>query len=164
MSSRIAILLAAFSLALTACLGDSVVDNISTELTVTTPGPPGTPLEIRKRFRFSHDPRDARGVYFSDGWLRILAPVGGDLSFLQRVEVYVVHPEDGPVLVASGDGFQPGDRTADFDIVYEEDLRPFASDDSRVTFSFMIESAAWSRPYPEGGFTVLASAEIEIDI
>ncbi len=150
--------------AFTGCLGDLIVDDISTELTITTPGPPGVPLEIRKRFRFSHDPSEARGVYFSDGRLQILSPVDGDLSFIGRLEIYAVHPIDGPVLVAVGEGYGPDDRISPLEIVYEDDLRSFASDDSRIVFSFLIETSGWSRPFPEGGFTILAHASIEIDI
>lgn len=146
------------------CIGESIYDDISTELTVTTPGAPGQTLEIRKRFRFSHDPNEARGVYFREARLQILSPVDGNLAFVHRVEVYAVHPEGEPVLVAVGEGYGPDDRVAPLEIVYEEDLRTFAGDDSRVAFSFILEPSGWGRPFPEGGFTVLAAASIEIDI
>lgn len=155
-------LLALFSTS--ACVGESIVDDISTELTITEPGSPGTRLEIRKRFRFSHDPALARGVYFEEARLQVIEPFDVDLSVIHRVEVFAIHPVDGPVLVAVGDGFEPGENFALAEIVYEEDLREFAGDDSRITFSFFLEASAWARPFPAEGVTLLAAASIGIDI
>lgn len=152
------------ALACTSCVAESIVDDISTELTVTEPGPPGTRLEIRKRFRFSHDPALARGVYFEGARLQVIEPFDRDLSAIQRIEVFAIHPTDGPVLVAVAGGFQPGDRFADAEVVYADDMREFAGDDSRITFSFFMEPSTWAFPYPEDGITILAAASIGIDI
>lgn len=162
--NRVLIWVALFAFASVSCVGESIVDDISTELTITEPGPPGTRLEIRKRFRFSHDPALARGVYFESARLQVIEPFDLDLSVVQRVEVYAIHPVDGPVLVAVGEGFEPGDRFGEAEIVYTEDLRSFAGDDSRITFSFFMEPSSWAYPFPEGGVTLLAAASIGIDI
>lgn len=154
----------ALSLALASCVSESINDDISTELTISSPGAPGQWLEIRKRFRFSHDPAQARGVYFDSARLQILAPVDADLSFISRLHVYAIHPDGGSVLVATAEGLTPGTRVAAFDIVYDDDLREFAGDDSRIAFSFRIEPSVWVRPYPPEGFTVLAVASIDIEI
>ncbi|MCB9506052.1 MAG: hypothetical protein H6700_08625 [Myxococcales bacterium] len=148
------------------CIGDSVSDEISTEVTIDLATSPGQIVEVRKRFRFSHDPRDARGVYFSDARLQLLSPVDADLSYLHRVDVLVVDPAspEVSVLVGRAEGFLPGDRVVPFDVIYTDDLRRFASDDSRVTFSFALETNTWSGGLPEGGLTVAATATIQIDI
>lgn len=146
------------------CLADSIFDEISTELTITNVGEPGAVIEIRKRFRFSYDPMSARGVYFRDGTVQVLDPADRDLSWIHSIEIYAIDAEGSLTLVASGDGFRPGDRLARLQIDYEGDLRGFALDDSRVMFSFVVRPAAWSRPFPDGGVTVLTGASIEIDI
>ncbi len=158
------IALIVLSFTASACVGESIVDDISTELTITDPGPPGTRLEIRKRFRFSHDPALARGVFFEEARLQVIEPFDVDLSVIHRVEVFAIHPVDGPVLVAVGDGFEPGENFAFAEIVYDDDLREFAGDDSRITFSFFLEASAWARPFPVDGVTLLAAASIGIDI
>lgn len=160
--SRLLVLLLAVACA--SCVGESIVDDISTELTITDPGPPGTRLEIRKRFRFSHDPALARGVYFESARLQVIEPFDRDLASIQRVEVFAVHPTEGPILVAVADGFEPGDRFGDAEIIFTDDMRSFAGDDSRITFSFFMEPNTWAYPYPEEGITILVAASIGIDI
>ncbi len=146
------------------CVNESIIDDISTELTVTRPGAPGQALEIRKRFRFSHDPADARAIFLSETRLQILAPAGEDLSFIHRLDVYVVDPREGNVLVAVGEGFTPGDRIVEIDVVYHDDLKGFAQEDSRIMFLFAIVPNTWHRPFPDGGITVLAKASLTIEI
>jgi hypothetical protein len=164
------ILSAALLGVLAGCMSDSVFDEITTELTVFNPGAPGGEIEIRKRFRFTHDPMDARGVFFREAYIQVLVPTDSSLDWIGQIDVYVIEPGDAdnpdgvPTLVATGSGFGPDARVADLEIVHVGDLRPFAGDDARVMFSFVIRPTVWGRPFPEGGVTVSSTAVIEIDI
>ena len=79
-------------------------------------------------------------------------------------DVYVVDPREGNVLVAVGEGFTPGDRIVEIDVVYHDDLKGFAQEDSRIMFLFAIVPNTWHRPFPDGGITVLAKASLTIEI
>ena len=162
---RLLVALALVSLtSLTSCVGELVADQISTEVSLSSAGQPGEVVEVRKRFRFSHDPRDARGVYFTRGRVAILSPSAADLRYLHRVEILVVDPAtEEEVVVATAEDIAPGDRVVPLFIDFPDDLRPFASDDSRVTFVFRLQGNAWA-PLPAEGLTFLASATIEIDL
>lgn len=158
----VAAFLAAFACLAGGCFTSDVVDDITTEITVETLGEPGEVVEIRKRFRFTYDPADARGLYLRDTDLFVLEPAGADLGFVHRLSVYVEAEDESRTLVASGGGYEPGQSSGELVIEYEEDLRGFARDDSRVVFVFVLEPSAWARPLPPGGITVLALASIEI--
>jgi hypothetical protein len=148
----------------TGCFTTQLIDDISTEIRVTELGEPGEAIEIRKRFRFTYDPADAAGLYLVDTDLYVLDPAGQDLTFIHRLSIYVEEEDGSRTLVASGDGYAPGVRTTELRVEFEEDLRRFARDDSRVVFVFVLEPSAWARPLPPGGIVVLALASIEIQL
>jgi hypothetical protein len=157
-----ALIIASIALLTPACFTTELVDDISTEIRVTELGEPGEAVEIRKRFRFTYDPADAAGLYLVDTDLYVLDPAGQDLSFIHRISIYVEEEDESRTLVATGEGYAPGERTTELKIEFEDDLRRFARDDSRVVFVFVIEPSAWARPLPPGGIVVLALASIEI--
>lgn len=146
----------------TGCFTSDLIDDITTEIVVEALGEPGEPIEIRKRFRFTYDPADARGLYLVDTDLYVLEPAGADLGFVHRLSVYVEDDNGDRTLVASGSGYEAGQSSGELTIEFDEDLRRFAREDSRVVFVFVLEPSAWARPLPAGGITVLALASIEI--
>ena len=90
---------------LAACFETDIVDDISTELTFVEVGEPGEAYEVRKRFRFTHDPAEAAGLYLFDSLLGILEPVDADLSFIHQLNVYVVDALEQRTLVGVAQGF-----------------------------------------------------------
>jgi len=145
------------------CLENEIVDDISTEITVTAIGPPGEEYDVRKRFRFSRSPEEAASTTLDGATLLIVSPEGTDLSFLHRITVWAEVPEsDELVLLAEGEGFEPGDRFSTLEIVYTDDLAPLISSDARATLIFRVQPNQWYRPYPEGGITILAGASVVI--
>ena len=156
-------LLVLTSVALTGCLENEIVDDISTEITVTALGPPGEEYDVRKRFRFSRSPEEAASTTLDGATLLVVAPDGTDLSFLHRITVWAEVPgTDELVLLAEGEGFEPDERFSMLDIVYTDDLGPLISADARATLVFRVQPNQWYRPYPEGGVTVLAGATVVI--
>jgi hypothetical protein len=151
------------ALSATACATETIIsDQVSTELTLVSPGGVGEDFEITKRFRFSRSPNQARGFEIQDGLVAVLSPVGYDLTFLHRISVFAVAPDGERVEIGRGQDFQPGDTWAVIEPVYEDDLREFASDDARLTLVFQIEPNAWFDEFPEEGITVLARANVDI--
>lgn len=157
------------SLAVTAfglggCFETDIVDDISTEITIDRVGEPGEAIEVRKRFRFTYDPAEASGLYMFDSLLGILEPVDADLSFIHEMNVYVVDELEERTLVAVAGGFSPGQKEGAFDIVYTDDLRGFAREDSRVVFVFEVVPSSWYGAFPPEGITFLAIASLEIEL
>ena len=149
---------------LAACFETDIVDDISTELTFVEVGEPGEAYEVRKRFRFTHDPAEAAGLYLFDSLLGILEPVDADLSFIHQLNVYVVDALEERTLVGVAQGFVPGQTEGSFDIVYADDLRGFAREDSRLVFEFEIIPSTWYRDLPDDGITLLVIASVEIEL
>jgi hypothetical protein len=156
-------LLVAGAMPLTACTTETIVsEQVSTELTLVSPGGVGDDFEIVKRFRFSRSPFEARGFEVADGLIAVLDPSGQDLTFLAGLNVYVQKPNGERVQVARGDNFVPGDRFAILRPTYFGDLREFAGEDARLTVVFEVEPNAWFQEFPEEGITLLARANIDI--
>lgn len=147
------------------CITNEITDELSTEIRIDALGATGTVYEVRKRFRFSRSPSEARAIRLERAILAVLAPQGSDLSTLHRLEILVEDPAGGdPVLLAAGEGFAPGERYSRFEIFETGDLRSFVGDDARVTLVFRLESSAWARPLPESGIEVLARTTIGIEL
>lgn len=151
------------ALGLCACTTETIIsDQVSTELTLVSPGGIGEDFEITKRFRFSRSPNQARGFQIQDGLVAVLSPSGYDLTFLHRISVFAVSPDGERVEIGVGQDFQPGETWAIIEPVFDGDLREFASDDARLTLIFQIEPNAWYDRFPEEGITVLARANVDI--
>lgn len=146
------------------CLENVIIDDISTELTVTQQGAPGEDFEIRKRFRFSRSPEEASAFMLDGGYVALLEPQGADLSFLHRVSVYVVTEDEEEVLAATFEDFEPGSTFQDMTIIWDEDLKDFARSDSRIVLLFQIEPSPWVSDFPEEGLTVLVKASVAIEL
>lgn len=151
-------------LTLSACLQNEIIDDLSTEITITEPGQAGASYDVRKRFRFSRNPSDASGITLDGALMTVLSPVDADLSYIQRLTVLVETPDGEEIEVAMGEGFITGERLAELEVLYDGDLRGFVRDDSRIVLIFRVEPSAWVRPFPEDGLTVLARASVAIEL
>ena len=87
-----------------------------------------------------------------------------DLSFIHQLNVYVVDALEERTLVGVAQGFVPGQKEGSFEIVYADDLRGFAREDSRLVFEFEIIPSTWYRDLPEDGITLLVIASVEIEL
>jgi len=159
-------IMAALALALMGgCSTENVItDDFSTELTIVAAGNPGDDFEIRKRFRFSTSPAEARGFEVVDGLIAVLEPQGQDLTFLHRLSVYAESPDGTErVLLAVADDFEAGENWSVVRPALDEDIREYVAADSRLTLVFVVEPNAFlTAEFPENGITVLARAAVEI--
>lgn len=157
-------IIALLALAVGGCLQNEIIDDLSTEITITEPGQAGASYDVRKRFRFSRNPADASGITLAGASMTVLAPEGADLSYIQRLTVLVESPEGDEVEVAMGEGFVAGERLSELDVIYNDDLRGFVRDDARIVLIFRVEPSVWVRPFPEDGLTILARASVAIEL
>jgi len=146
------------------CLQNTVSDDFSTELTVFAPGTAGQAYEIRKRFRFSRSPQDARAIRLESAFISVVEPEDIDLSFIQSITVYVELENGERVWLATGGGFGPDERFGLVTDTNTDDLRAFVRPDARITLVFEVTPSSWYRNYPEGGITLLAKASLIIEI
>jgi hypothetical protein len=139
-----------------------ITDDFSTEVTLVSPGRIGEDFSVRKRFRFSVTPADARRLTFRGGLLIALDPPGTDLTFLHRLTVLVEDADGVQTELAEATDFEEGQRYVQMDVLFDDDLRELVTPDGRVTLVFRIEPSAWYGAFPRAGITVLARASLEI--
>lgn len=143
----------------------TIEDTFSTELNMAAADvPAGGRLEIRKRFQFSYDPAETRGLFLESAEMQLLQPAGADFRYVSSIKVYAVDADGVEVFLGSYDKYVPDSIYADFDIAYTGDLRPFAHPDTRVVMLFVIEASSWAGALPPEGLSVEVEAAIRIEI
>ena len=142
---------------------DQTRENYHTELLIPAPLGDELTFEIGKRVRFSADPEDARTVTIDEASLRVLAPEGLDLAFLDSLDVYVRDLSDNRVLIASSPAFRPGESEINLRIEFPDDLKPFVQD-SRVRLLFVAQLSRWFQDWPTEGIRVEAHVVLRFEI
>lgn len=119
------------------------------------------PYSKSKRFKFDSDPADAEYAKIKRAGLQVLAPEGSDLSFLNRLEVYLDEEDGQQTLLATAEDFKPGEFSRELTIEYGEDMRPYVRD-QRVYLTFVVYPSGWSFDWPEDGIKVRADVTMRI--
>jgi len=130
------------------CAVDVFQDSISTRVDV----PAANTTEVvseSKRFRFERDVSEAQGAVLHRAWIQVEAPENVDLSFVAWVDVYAIDPTTGErVHVIRGDGFKPGERRRQLEIVFGDDVRHFVQD-RRVSLEWEVQPNVLYRQEPD---------------
>lgn len=148
------------------CAIDEFEEDFDTEFTVPKPESQlnWEPFSKAKRFTLKKDPADADSVRFLDAGLSVIAPAGSDLTFMNRLEVYVCdsvefadcrNAPDNPnlTLLAEAEGFRPNETSRGLDIVYTGDIRGFVQD-KKVVLTWLVYPTGWGYDWPEEGVTM----------
>lgn len=146
------------------CIEESTREDLSTEFEVEGVDGLFTPIEARKRFRFSGDPGAADRVTVEEAALEILAPEGADFAFIESLEVYAVdlQTEERTLVAWSGD-FVPGASRVELVVDDLIDLRRFVYSE-RISLVFLARPSRWFPAWPEGGYHLRASVTLLIDL
>lgn len=100
-------------------------------------------------------PGDIRDVFLVSFSLSAVSPSGADLSFMERMDIYVEAPGLSRALVASADAFPEGQARVDFEM-QNLDLTPYAVSQS-MTFSTDVTAHR-----PDADTTVRADFAVEV--
>lgn len=119
------------------------------------------PYTKKKRFKFDSDPADAEWARLQRAGLTVLAPEGSDLSFLNRLEVFVEEADGTLVPLASAEDFAPNETQRNLTIDYDDDLRPFVRD-QRVHLTWVAYPSNWSFAWPADGITIRTDVTMRI--
>jgi hypothetical protein len=119
------------------------------------------PFSKSKRFKFDEDPADAEYAKIKRAGLTVIAPAGSDLSFLNRLEVYLDEEDGQQTLLATAEDFKPGESSRELTVEYDEDMRGFVRD-QRVYMTFVVYPSGWSFNWPEDGISVRADVTMKI--
>ena len=160
----------------TGCNLDEFEEEFDTEFTV--PPPQGEGFGVRphrksKRFKMERDPQDAENVRFLDASLRVIAPEGSDLTFMNQLDVYVcdsiefedcTDPDSGNLtLLATASGFEPGETIRFLDIEFTDDIRGF-SKDKRVLLTWFVYPTGWGYDWPDEGVTIQTDVRLLVRV
>ncbi len=151
----------------TACGLNDFTDEIDTEFTIPKPKENIFGLEPyskTKRFKLGSDPKDADKAEFTKARLSVLAPANADLSFIDALEVYVEQEGQQPVLLADAEGFAPGERARNLNVVYKGDIRGFVTDDRRVSLTWVVYPSTFAPEWPEDGIQIRTEATVLITV
>ena len=163
------------SLMLIGCNLEEFEEEFDTEFTVPKPTEKLFGAQVHtqaKRFKMENDPQDAEHVEFLDASLTVLAPDGHDLSFMNKLDVFVCKsiefddckdPDNGNLLLlATADEFSPGDTKRALDISYSGDLRGF-SKDQRILLTWIVYPSSWYS-WPESGITIQTNVRLLVEL
>jgi hypothetical protein len=143
---------------------ESTREDLSTEFEVEGVDGEFTPVEVRKRFRFSGDPGAADRVTVEEAALEILTPEGADFAFIESLEVYAVDLQtEARTLVAWSGDFVPGASRVELVVDDVIDLRRFVYSE-RISLVFLARPSRWFTGWPEGGYHIRASVTLLIDL
>ncbi len=119
------------------------------------------PFSKSKRFKFDSDPADAEYAKIKSAALEVTAPEGSDLSFLNRLEVYIEDEGGELTLLAIADDFKPGERSRGLTIEYGSDVRSFVRD-QRVYLTWVVYPSGWTFNWPDEGITLRTEVTMAI--
>ncbi len=105
-------------------------------------------ITASKRFKFERDVAGAKGATVYRAWISVEDVEDIDLSFLSSVDVYIVEPgTEALVPLVSGGRFKPGEKTRSMDVIIDEDMRRYVSE-QRVSLEWVVKANKLYRDFP----------------
>ena len=145
------------------CFTNSVIDEFSTDMLLPAPGELAGPIEIRKRYRFSQDPHQAEGIEIVRLSIQVV-PEGYDLAMIQRLVLYAEIETGELIPLGTAESFMPGERIAEVDILFVENLADLVRSDGRLVLVWYLEPNVWYAGVPIEGIEILGRAVMEITL